>query len=122
MKEYVRGLGSSVAREGFYTLFHYNTYRYIKDDVLRAQFNTEATFTPAFVAGVIAITVSQPFEVIRSQVSLAGSNESAFAVASSHFRQTGLRGLFFGYIPRLVRKPINSGICWTILEAFRKVE
>lgn len=104
-----------MAREGFYTLFHYNTYRYIKDDVLRARFNTEATFTPAFVAGIIAITVSQPFEVIRSQVSLAGSNESAFAVLSSHFRQTGLRGLFFGYIPRLVRKPINSGICWSIL-------
>lgn len=48
-------------REGAYTLFHYNTYRYLKDDIFRDQMNTNATFIPAFVAGLVAITVSQPF-------------------------------------------------------------
>ena len=104
-----------MAREGFYTLFHYNTYRFLKDDLFLAQLQTEATFLPAFVAGVIAITVSQPFEVLRSQISLSKSNESALSIASRYMRQTGVRGCFLGYVPRLIRKPINSGICWSIL-------
>jgi hypothetical protein len=33
VRDYTRGLGTSIAREGFYTFFHYNTYRYLKDDV-----------------------------------------------------------------------------------------
>lgn len=70
LKEYTRGLGSSLMREGIYTLFHYNTYRFLKDDIFKTKLNSKATFVPAFVAGVVAITVSQPFEVLRSQISL----------------------------------------------------
>jgi len=60
-KEYTKGLGTSIAREGLYTLFHYNTYRYLKDDIFHHYLNSHATFIPAFVAGIVAITVSQPF-------------------------------------------------------------
>lgn len=34
MKEIRKGIGSTLAREGFYSLFHYNTYRLLKDDLL----------------------------------------------------------------------------------------
>lgn len=33
IKEIKKGIGSTLAREGFYSLFHYNTYRLIKDDI-----------------------------------------------------------------------------------------
>lgn len=42
----------------------------LKDDIFKNSLNIEATFVPAFVAGVVAITVSQPFEVLRSQISI----------------------------------------------------
>jgi hypothetical protein len=61
LREYTRGLGTSLMREGIYTVFHYNIYRYLKDDIFKAKLNSNATFVPSFVAGVVAITVSQPF-------------------------------------------------------------
>ena len=61
MREYTRGLGSSIVREMFYTLFHYNTYRFLKDDVAKNRIKSDSTFIPAFIAGVVAITASHPF-------------------------------------------------------------
>lgn len=61
IKESVQGLGTSIARETLYTLFHYNTYRFLKDDFLMAKYQQEFTFIPAFFAGVVALTASQPF-------------------------------------------------------------
>lgn len=122
MRDSLRGLGSSLVRQSIYTFFHYNTFRYLKDSILMEQYNTNSTFIPAFVAGVVAITVSQPFEVIRSQVSLNRLNESIFSFSLKYFRQHGARGYFYGFLPRLVRKPINSGICWTIYEALHHAE
>ena len=120
MKDCLRGLGSSLVREGIYTFFHYNTFRFLKDSVMRDHYSTESTFIPAFVAGIVAITVSQPFEVIRSQVSLNRLNESIFNFSIKYFRQHGIKGYFYGFLPRLLRKPINSGICWTIYEALHQ--
>jgi len=35
------------------------------------KFQTKSAFIPAFLAGVVAITISQPFEVIRSKIALS---------------------------------------------------
>jgi solute carrier family 25, member 38 len=122
LRDSLRGLGSSIVRESIYTFFHYNTFRFLKDSIFGEQLGLNSTFVPAFFAGVVAITASQPFEVIRSQVSLNKLNESIFSYTLRYFRQNGYKGFFLGFVPRLVRKPINSGICWTVYEAFRTLE
>lgn len=80
---------------------------------------THNTFIPAFLAGVVAITISQPFEVIRSKIVLNKENIGYFNVFKNHYRANGLRGFFIGFVPRLFRKPINSGICWTVIESIK---
>jgi uncharacterized membrane protein YjdF len=78
-KEIKKGIGSTMAREGFYSLFHYNTYRLLKDDIFLGEMGIESTFMPAFFAAVVAITISQPFEVIRSKIALAkGTTSSSY--------------------------------------------
>lgn len=77
---------------------------------------------PAFFAGIIAITMSQPFEVIRSKVALAKTSVSLESIIKEAWRINGWRSLFVGYLPRLMRKPINSGICWTIMEKVKKID
>jgi hypothetical protein len=77
--------------------------------------NYQTTFVPAFFAGIVAITVSQPFEVLRSKISLTKFNEPVLLFARLHWKEFGMRGFFLGFVPRLLRKPINSGICWSIL-------
>ena len=48
MKELTKGLGSSIAREGLYTLFHYSTYRYLKDIVFNAGLKYFSVFIYVF--------------------------------------------------------------------------
>ena len=115
----VKGLKATLARETLYSLVHYNSYRFLKDEIFMEKMKIDTTFIPAFLAGTFAITISQPLEVIRSLVSFRGSismNECARSIWTSN----GWRGFFIGFLPRLCRKPINSGICWTILESVKE--
>ena len=121
VKEIKKGIGSTLAREGFYSLFHYNTYRLLKDDIFMRELGIESTFMPAFFAGVVAITMSQPFEVIRSKIALAKGSTSWRFLFKEIWRANGWRSFFVGYLPRLMRKPINSGICWTIIENVKQL-
>ena len=61
----------------------------------------------------------QPLEVIRSLVSFKGSITMSECIRSVWLNK-GWRGFFIGFVPRLCRKPINSGICWTILESVKE--
>lgn len=73
------------------------------------------------MAGGIAITISQPLEVIRSRVSIT-KGLSMIECGKKIFSEQGWKGYFLGYLPRLCRKPINSGICWTLLETFKDAQ
>lgn len=86
------------------------------------RFQIESTFVPAFFAGVVAITLSQPFEVLRSKIALAKGSTSFSKVFMQTWKTNGWKSFFIGYLPRLMRKPINSGICWTIMENVKKIE
>lgn len=79
-----------------------------------SKMNIDSAFISAFFAGIIAITLSQPFEVIRSKVSI-NKNLKMMECGKRIFYEQGWKGYFVGYIPRLCRKPINSGICWMLL-------
>lgn len=72
-------------------------------------------FMSAFAGAVIALTFSQPFEVIRSKVSIC-LDLSVWECGRGIWVEQGWRGFVVGFGPRLLRKPINSGICWTLME------
>lgn len=110
-----KGLNATLVRESIYSLLHYTTYRFLKDEIFSAGLGINSNFIPAFLAGTVAISFSQPFEVIRSRVS-TGFGISITECSSQIWHNQGWRGFYMGFIPRLLRKPINSGICWTVLE------
>lgn len=114
----VKGLNATLIRESIYSLLHYTTYRFIKDEIFMNKFGINSSFFPAFFAGTVAISFSQPFEVIRSRVSV-DYNVSIAECSAKIWQAQGWKGFFMGFVPRLLRKPINSGICWSILEGFK---
>jgi hypothetical protein len=65
--------------------------------------------------------MSQPFEVIRSKVALAKDSTTLSKLFMETWKVNGWRSFFIGYLPRLMRKPINSGICWTIMENVKQI-
>lgn len=66
----MKGFNATLIRESVFSLIHYNAYRFLKDDIFKTALGIDSAFTPAFLAGALAITISQPFEVLRSKVSL----------------------------------------------------
>ena len=103
-----------------YTLFHYNTYRYLKDEAIPYYLNIKTTFLAAFMAGLIATTASQPFEVLRNQMSIKNPQPPLLTLIVDHYHQFGYRAYFAGFLPRVIRKPINSGICWSLFDLLKR--
>lgn len=56
-----KGLNATLVRESIYSLLHYTTYRFLKDDIFKSTLGVETAFAPAFLAGAVAISFSQPF-------------------------------------------------------------
>jgi len=50
-----------------------------------------------------------------------GRNEyqNAFNIITQIYKEQGMIGFYNGIFPRLLRKPINSGITWGIYEFLR---
>ena len=60
-KTLCKGLNATLVRESIYSLLHYTTYRFLKDEVFKNALGIETSFIPAFMAGTVAISFSQPF-------------------------------------------------------------
>ena len=56
-----KGLNATLVRESVYSLLHYTTYRFLKDEVFYSMLGIDSNFIPAFLAGTMAISFSQPF-------------------------------------------------------------
>lgn len=122
-KQGVRGLfqgfNSILWRDVSYTVFHYGMYQYLRDEVFTgSKSNAYISGIPAFIAGVIANLVSQPFEVVRNvvQADRHMGDSGLMRNLGAIYRKDGMGGFFKGILPRLIRKPVNSGITWMVYE------
>lgn len=69
----------------------------------------------AFAAGVIACSITQPFDTIKTHVQLHRTKISSSLLKERLF-SNGPLGLFTGLLPRVARKSFSSAITWTIYE------
>lgn len=60
-EEMCKGFKATLVRESVFSLIQYNAYRFLKDDIFYKVFGIDTAFYPAFIAGALAITLSQPF-------------------------------------------------------------
>ena len=117
-KGFFKGTSSLFYRETIYSLLHYGLYRYLQDNISRKETWIEKLI-PAISAGVIALLVSHPFEVIRNRIQSDDSvlddakryKNVRHAIKKIH-KIEGIKGFFRGLVPRLLRRPLNSGVTW----------
>ncbi|EAS06925.2 carrier protein (macronuclear) [Tetrahymena thermophila SB210] len=126
-KGYFRGLNGVISRELSFSVFQYTTFQFLKQVFDENQIFQGNTFVAPYTAGILGVILSQPFEVVRNRMMIQDNN------LPSIYRYTGLlngfsqiymlegsKGFFNGLIPRLVRKPINTGISWGIYELLKQ--
>ena len=76
------------------------------------------TFMRGTIAGVFASVVTQPADVVKTNLQLFPSrsrNKNLNAIKSIYISH-GLPGFFTGLVPRLVRRTLVSALSWTVYE------
>ena len=116
-----RGITSVLSRELTFSMFHYSFYRYLIDSY-QSKSKLKLVFL-AYSAGFFAIAVSHPFEVVRNRIMIQDKYlidtkkyEGLIGGLRKIILFEGLGGFFKGILPRLIRKPINSAIVWSVFE------
>merc|ERR1719370_2067215 len=108
-----RGLGPTLARDvPFYDL--------LKEKVavqtqLVGLSPEAAHMTAGLGAGLLASLVTQPADVVKTQMQLGKEQKISSAVASI-YREGGLGGFGKGLAPRMLRRSVMAALAWTLYE------
>lgn len=104
-----RGFGSTIFREIPFSLIQFPMWEYFKENW---QPVTGLELTPYYVAlcgavsGGVAAGLTTPLDVIKTRIMLAeqklARNISITSVLKSVYREQGIRGLFAGFVPRVL--------------------
>ncbi|OBZ83723.1 Solute carrier family 25 member 38 [Choanephora cucurbitarum] len=79
--------------------------------------NIIVNMSSGVVAGMAATCTTQPFDMLKTRMQLKPMfYRNMIQSAKKVYREEGLLGFFDGISVRLIRKPLNSAISWTIYE------
>ncbi|XP_076869039.1 mitochondrial glutathione transporter SLC25A40 [Brachyhypopomus gauderio] len=113
-----RGLGPTLLRDVPFSALYWFNYEKAKAWLCQSSGSREATFSITFIAGAlsgsIAAVVTLPFDVVktRRQVELgelqaqnltAQASSSTYTVMRRIVTENGAKGLFAGFMPRLIK-------------------
>ncbi|CAI5790379.1 solute carrier family 25 member 39 isoform X1 [Podarcis lilfordi] len=113
-----RGWGPTVLRDVPFSALYWYNYELVKDWLCTRFCLTEATFMVSFAAGAISGTVAAiltlPFDVVKTQRQIQLGDMETLQVATPRSSSTwllmqkiraesGTRGLFAGFLPRVIK-------------------
>jgi len=73
-------------------------------------------FACSILAGIFASVLTHPFDVIKTKVQVSKSHLSSVEATKNIFKTNGIRGLFVGLVPRLLRRTLMTALSWTLYE------
>lgn len=112
-----RGYFWCIARDAPQSGLFLVAYRKIQHnfaDKLQLQ-NTLTNAISAFLASSFACSITQPFDVAKTQIQLQKRTTNEHALRM-YFSKNGFRAFFKGLTPRIARKSLSSAITWSIYE------
>ncbi|XP_074835292.1 mitochondrial glutathione transporter SLC25A39 isoform X1 [Carettochelys insculpta] len=113
-----RGWGPTVLRDVPFSALYWFNYELVKEWLCRQFRLDKATFMVSFASGAISGTVAAvltlPFDVVKTQRQIELGNQETLRVAASKSSSTwlllrriraesGTRGLFAGFLPRVIK-------------------
>lgn len=115
LKGLFAGVGPTLARDVPQAAIYLELYQRFKktDEIQRFPF---ATSISSFLAAVISTTFTIPFDVFKTGQQLKSSHRLSF---QEIIQRNGVSVLFSGMSTRLVRKPLQMSLTWTLYEMFR---
>eukprot|EP01134_Creolimax_fragrantissima_P007583 CFRG7583T1 len=69
------------------------------------------------VGGILATAVSHPPDIVRTRIQVSKVKKvKTMKVISQLIKDEGVRGLFIGLWPRMVRRTLSAALSWTVFE------
>lgn len=126
------GLLPSLAKDVPYSGLQYSFYRSFLDGLgykkgSNSVYEKVKVSTAAFFSSVAAILITYPMDNIRIRFQTDDFNAGKDKLRSSKmeilreaYRKEGLQGFYQGYLPRIVKKGVNSMLCWILYESLQQ--
>lgn len=113
-KGFFRGLGLTMIREGIGCPLFFGSYEWVREllkpvDKRKEDCNPLATMVAGAMAGLLTWVVIYPVDVIKSRAQMS-EEPSSYRTILKDIRVTGLRGLYFGLWPTLIKTIPVTGV------------
>lgn len=122
------GLLPSVIKDAPYAavyLYMYTSFKSLLHNTLdstaghgvHSYHNILIQFTSGFTAGAVATTLFHPFEVVKTRRQLQHTARHGTLAMMQHvYQHDGLRGLYRGLLPRVLRRSVSNAMSWMLFE------
>ncbi|XP_017272032.1 mitochondrial glycine transporter A [Kryptolebias marmoratus] len=113
------GLMATLLRDvpfsGIYVMFYSQAKASLPQEISASPSAPLANFSCGILAGVLASLITQPADVVKTQVQVKPQLRTADAIRSV-YTELGLRGFFRGAVPRSLRRTMMAAMAWTVYE------
>jgi len=113
------GLGPTLFRDvpfsGLYLMFYEQLKSMVPTDIRQTN-PSAAHFISGLSAGILASLVTQPADVIKTNMQLDRDNRGLTRTVKNIYRQQGIGGFSKGMAPRMLRRTMMAALAWTIYE------
>ncbi|KAJ3275711.1 hypothetical protein HDV01_007177 [Terramyces sp. JEL0728] len=116
------GFGATAMRDAPFAGIYVYFYEHFKIIGNQRQVNpTIVNMTSGLFGGFMATLVTQPFDMIKTRIQLKPQEYKNMVYAFGKVvGREGVRSLYSGMVPRVLRKSFSSAISWTVYEEFIK--
>ncbi|KAL2265723.1 hypothetical protein VTJ83DRAFT_6823 [Remersonia thermophila] len=119
-----RGVGPNSGRAIAMTASQLASYDVFKRTLLQLtplHDNMVTHFAASFLAGVVAATVTNPIDVIKTRVMSSSGNQGVLGVLREVYAKEGKKWMFKGWVPSFLRLGPQTICIFLFLESHRKV-
>ncbi|KAM8825442.1 mitochondrial glycine transporter A-like [Synchiropus picturatus] len=100
---------------GIYVMFYSQTKTSLPQEIRESHYAPLANFACGVLAGVLASLVTQPADVVKTQVQVNPQLRTSEAVRII-YTEHGLQGFLRGAVPRSLRRTLMAAMAWTVYE------
>ncbi|XP_058509744.1 mitochondrial glycine transporter A-like [Solea solea] len=113
------GLMATLLRDvpfsGIYVMFYSQSKAFLPEEIRMSPVAPLANFSCGILAGVLASLLTQPADVVKTQVQVNPQLRTAEAIRYIYM-ENGLQGFFRGAVPRSLRRTMMAAMAWTVYE------
>uniref|UniRef100_A0A8C6UMY4 Mitochondrial glycine transporter n=1 Tax=Neogobius melanostomus TaxID=47308 RepID=A0A8C6UMY4_9GOBI len=113
------GLCATLIRDvpfsGIYVMFYSQAKAALPTEISLSATAPLANFSCGVLAGVLACLITQPADVVKTQVQVNPLLWTRQAI-SNIYLEHGAQGFFRGAVPRLLRRTMMAAMAWTVFE------